>query len=198
MKNKSNAAGGELTDLEWLAVQYLAGELDEVAYRAFEQRLENELAAQAAVVAMMQLLACVDCGLRQQPLSPPLDSLHAPGAVGPTKLPLPEAGGTVGLRQTWLHPIVWLATVAATLMIGLTVWQGLSEKPAITPSFEDRLAVNWVNHVTNAADMESDMFDDDELLLVETDEFMLVDDTSENWLVSAMGLLGEDESDFSK
>ncbi len=196
MKNNSNAVGSELTDLEWLAVQYLAGELDEVAYQAFEQRLENEPAAPVAVVAMMQLLACVDRGLRQQPLSAPLDSLTAASPVSPTTLP--DAGSTGGLRQTWLHPIVWLATVAATLMIGLTIWQVLSEQPAITSSFEDRLAVNWVNHVADAADMESDLFDDDELPLAESDEFVLVDETSENWLVSAMGLLGEDELDFNK
>lgn len=196
MKNKSNAIDSELTDLEWLAVQYLAGELDEVACQAFEQRLEIEPAAQVAVVAMMQLLACVDRGLRQQPLSAPPDSWTAASVDSPTTLP--EAGSAGGLRQTWSHPIVWLASVAATLMIGLTIWQVLAEKPAMTSSFEDRLAVNWVNHVTNAADMESDMFDDDELPLAETDEFVLIDETSENWLVSAMGLLGEDELDFNK
>jgi hypothetical protein len=194
-KSRELATQG-LSDLEWLAFQFLAEELDGAARDTFERQLESDVDAQNAVAKMLDLTIQAELAFQRQPFvdvdilankqfdgvaSPRIEHVVAPDRSSS----LPNFG------QSWLSPISVLAAVAATLLLGIAIWQNLADKS--TSNIDNKLALIWAENVIDEAeytadDAEFDDNDDDDEA-----EFVYLDADTENWLASAMSYLDEDD-----
>ena len=107
-------------NLDWLAFQYVAGEMSPPDAEAFETRLLDDQPAREAVAAAVELCQAVEA------------TCSAPGRAGAaTTLPASR------MSATWMAPAAWLAAGAAACLLVVASIQWLS---APNKSGENRMA----------------------------------------------------------
>lgn len=128
-------------ELNWLATQYVLGELPDTECDAFEQRLITDLAACEAVASATKLLATVHCA----------DS--SPHPVTPaTSLP-----STTRTKPHW--PVI-SSTVVALSLVGTAFW---FSSPATPPAGSE---VTMLNADEDLGDADLDEPDDEAPLTI--------------------------------
>ena len=121
---------GEQSNLDWLAFQYVAGELNAHQHEAFELQLLESQAAREAVASAVELCQAV----------------QAASAL-PASAPVPLLAAR---SSTWNAPAAWisLAAAACILLVASLQWFSQSDNiangPAQQPTVEDTsLALVW-------------------------------------------------------
>jgi hypothetical protein len=179
------------TELDWLAFQYVVGELSGEVFAEFESRLLGDQQAREAVAAAVEL----ELALR---------------AVGPNDFsrltpskPANQETGSLGKGLS----VALLLVVAASLFIGITMIQFL--RPSVEPhpaaterissvtDVDDRLAVVWFE--TNQQSLLGEEVElTDAMADISVEEFgslrtELEDEFSPDWMLAAVEADAEDD-----
>lgn len=118
MSNSSDMNGSSKSALEWLAFQYVAGELPAVEAEDFEAQLAVDQAAREAVA---EAVAIAECVALNPPAAVPLSSDSLPLVVRMPRdeRPVPAARSD---RRVRLWPAAWIGvSIASCLAIVLAV-----------------------------------------------------------------------------
>jgi hypothetical protein len=161
------------SDLDWLAFQYVAGELLADESEAFELRLADDPSACEAVARAVQLLGTV----------------AAAHSTAPT--PVPQTS-TVGLRWRRLAAV---ACVAALVVLGISL--RLLQKPSaidevgLSERSNARTVSDWVALGSSENDSDESDTDDLELSFNDTEQPPKVDSPADDlavpsWMVAAL------------
>lgn len=143
-----------LDELDWLAFQYVIGELSEADRVAFELRLEDDQAAREAVARAVELSAAI--------------LVHPSAFQHPAVAGLASAAPRGSIRKM----AAWVGALAAAVLVGLALWP----KPTLPPAHgvgESDVALAWnqlrqaeeavTPTIEPADDIESDWMVDDEV-----------------------------------
>jgi hypothetical protein len=87
-------------DLDWLAYQYVAGEMCAADYEAFEERLAADQSARQAVATAVELIAACQAGLGARPVIKP--AATSPRRRTAFRLAVLSAGLAASLTIAWL------------------------------------------------------------------------------------------------
>ena len=128
------------SELQWLALQYISGEMTEAQVAGFEEQLAEDEAACEAVVSAVQM----SLAIRQTFETPAEATSPVRGTPAETTVTRPAPSPTTASRGArWLS----LVASAAALIIVLAVTQ--NHQPETMPDNNRELAVLW----TQAADV---------------------------------------------
>ena len=162
--------------LNWLAVQYVLGELSESELLAFEERLETDLAVCEAVAAAVRLTFILQVAVADSPVVPAF-------ATNPPRV-LPDAtvhSFKTTPRGSWL--VLAGATTAAAVLLA-----AMSLGPASSPSTQlarvDRSASELVSLWRTGSAVAELEIDDADVELAESGTEVAVPD----WLFAAVSL----------
>jgi len=107
----------EYSELQWLAFQYVSGELSTAAAAEFEQQLAGDQAACEAVAQAVLLTSAIHtaCAASPAPCSPGAQTTSR-SALSPATTP---AGSRGSLRS---GGILWSACAAAAVVVAVGIW----------------------------------------------------------------------------
>lgn len=169
----------EQDDLDWLAFQYVADELDEAERAAFESRLADDTVASEAVVAAMKLAQQVDYSLRG---SNHHSASTVSGVNGDT--PVQPQSLATETSSRFSLPLAIAASIAALLFGWWTVNQSQTDSIdthgpvaiAWASDFDDETVddIQTEDWGTSLVDSPVDDNLNDELLVDSDDEWLLV------------------------
>lgn len=138
----------------WLAMQYVLGELSETEQQAFEDRLAGDLAACEAVTRASRLLLTAREALVQSQPAPALVAPAVPVLVAPATPIKPQ-------HNSWLVVIVSSAAVALLCLLGLQTPTKTADVARLTgrdPAAAELVSL-WHSGMS-VADSESDDLDE--------------------------------------
>ena len=190
-------------DLEWIAFQYLLGELSSKDLGLFEARLADDLEAQDALIDAVELVDSTRAAFASTPLksksgalqqSPSLTSLPSTSTT-PSPFPVVSTSARpANPSGGWLIMGTLLSlSLIVLLVIGIGWWTNPREpslaspkgKPHNTVVTPDKLANVWADSIAESADPI------DEWATMATEPEWIVSDPDADWMVS--GLLEQDE-----
>jgi anti-sigma-K factor RskA len=154
-------------DLNWLAEQYVLGELDESAGEAFETRLASDQSAREAVACAAALLAA---------------TLAAGSALPDVRSLAISRTNKLALRTAWFSGIA-----AALALTAFLVWQSNS----LTSESNSQLARTWSETRENIDEAP----EEESLLVAEAFGSHMDDNDVPDWLVTAVSLHQGNSSD---
>jgi hypothetical protein len=126
-KNNRSSASTSM-DVEWLAFQYLTGELPEASVVYFEECLENDQLAREALartVELTQAMAMVESTTGDVP-SNDTPCVRSP-IVATQFFPHDQAG------KAWMARVAWSAVAALAGLAALLFWNPRTSPPSLDP-----------------------------------------------------------------
>lgn len=156
-------------DLDWMAFQYVSGDLAADDVIPFEERLANDLAACEAVAR--HVMIC------ETAMAVPAVAVPAISATPPKQAPQPSvtlatSTPTISSERSASR---WVGVVTAAACLGFAVWMGLFAGPSTThqevlTDVDDQLVQYWV-------DVKHDVDEPIDLLSSQADEISIWDDS---------------------